>query len=133
LRDFIAHAHPDDACERAGLNYWAYWVGEIGARQRDDSFMTAEISTWRGTRLLRHLVHRLDDTHPFIDLNVHSIWALLAARRGIAHDDVMTGRALLDRSAMLLDSTAISEQSKRELASIVYSLRTDGLIGTGAI
>jgi hypothetical protein len=133
LRDFIARAHPDDACERAGLNYWAYWVGEIRARQRDDSFMTADGPNWRGTRLLHHLVHRLDDAHPFIDLNVHSVWALLAARRGIAHDDVTTGRALLDRSATLLDSNDISEQSKRELASIVYSLRTDGLTGTGTV
>jgi hypothetical protein len=133
LRDFIARAHPDDTCERAGLNYWAYWVGEIGARQRDDSFMTAEMPGWRGTRLLGHLVDRLDDTHPFVDLNVHSVWALLAARRGIAHDDPATGGALVDRSVRLLDSQIISEQSKRELASIVYSLRTDGLTGTGTV
>jgi hypothetical protein len=58
---------------------------------------------------------------------------LRAARRAIAHDDVMIGRALLDRSARLLDSGEVSAQSKRELASIVYSLRTDGLTGTGAI
>lgn len=133
LRDFIAHAHPDDACERAGLNYWAYWVGEIGARQRDDSFMTSGTTIWRGTRLLNHLVHRLDDTHPFVDLNVHSVWALLAARRGLVHDDPTTGRAILDRSAKLLDAGDVSEQSRRELASIVYSLRIDGLTGTGTI
>lgn len=24
LRDFVAHSHSDDACEQAGLNYWAY-------------------------------------------------------------------------------------------------------------
>jgi hypothetical protein len=34
---------------------------------------------------------------------------------------------------MLLDSGDISQQSKRELASIVYSLRTDGLTGTGTV
>lgn len=133
LRDFIARAHPDDACERAGLNYWAYWVGEFGVRQRDDSFMPAELPTWRGTRLLHHLVDRIDDTHPFVDLNVHSVWALLAARRGIAHDDAATGRTLHDRSVVLLDSRDISAQSRRELASIVYSLRTDGLAGTGTV
>jgi hypothetical protein len=58
---------------------------------------------------------------------------LLAARRGIAHDDPTTGRTLTDRSAILLDGADISEQSKRELASIVYSLRTDGLTGTGTV
>jgi hypothetical protein len=133
LRDFIANAHPDDACERAGLNYWAYWVGEIDTRQRDDSFMTAELPTWRGTRLLRHLVERLDDTHPFVDLNIHSVWALLAARQGIAHDNLTTGRQLLGNSVKLLDSTRVSPQSRRELASIVYSLRTGGLTGTGML
>ncbi|MEV1286232.1 helix-turn-helix transcriptional regulator [Micromonospora sp. NPDC049679] len=133
LRDFIARAHPDDACERAGLNYWAYWVGEIPERQRNDLFMTAEKATWRGTRLLRHLVDRLDPTHPFVDLNIHSLWALLTARRGITHDDTATSRTLLDRSTTLLDSGHISPQSQRELTSVVYSLRTDGLSGTGAI
>ncbi len=129
----IARAHPDDVCERAGLNYWAYWVGEIPGRQRDDSFMTAETSTWRGAHLLRHLVDRLDDTHPFVDLNVHSVWALLTARRGLVHDDPATSQSLLARSIRLLDGADISAQSTRELTSIVYSLRTDGLRGTGAI
>ncbi|MGW3606860.1 helix-turn-helix transcriptional regulator [Micromonospora sp. NPDC005161] len=131
LRDFIARAHPDDACDRAALNYSAYWVGEIPYRQCDDSFMPAAHSDWRGSRLLRHLVERLDGGHPFVDLNIHNTWALLTARRGLALDDPTIGNALADRSASLLDGDAVSEQSRRELASIVYSLRTDGLTGTG--
>ncbi|MGB2571482.1 helix-turn-helix domain-containing protein [Micromonospora citrea] len=131
LRDFIARAHPDDACERAALNYSAYWVGEIAYRQRDDSFMPAALADWRGFRLLRHLVQRLDGNHPFVDLNVHNLWALLTARRGLALDDPHTGRALVERSTLLLDSDEISPQSRRELTSIVYSLRTDGITGTG--
>ncbi|MET8121305.1 helix-turn-helix transcriptional regulator [Micromonospora sp. NPDC005189] len=131
LRDFIARAHPDDACERAALNYSAYWVGEIPYRQCDDSFMPAALSDWRGSRLLRHLVERLDDGHPFADLNIHNTWSLLTARRRLTLDDATVGRTLVDRSTALLDGDSISEQSRRELTSIVYSLRTDGITGTG--
>ena len=131
LRDFIARAHPDDACERAALNYSAYWVGEIPYRHRDDSFMPEALADWHGSILLRHLVHRLDPAHPFVDLNIHNVWALLAARRGLALDNPAATRALLDRSVPLLDSDRISAQSRQELTSIVYSLRADGLTGTG--
>ncbi|WP_405097017.1 helix-turn-helix domain-containing protein [Micromonospora sp. NBC_01412] len=131
LRDFIARAHPDDACQRAALNYSAYWVGEIAYRQPDDSFMPATIDDWRGTRLLRHLVERLDADHPFIDLNIHNLWALLTARRGLVHDHPATGQALANRAVAVLDSDQISVQSRQELTSIVYSLRTEGITGTG--
>ncbi|MET7880823.1 helix-turn-helix transcriptional regulator [Micromonospora profundi] len=131
LRDFIARAHPDDACERAALNYSAYWVGEIPHRQCDDSFMPAALSDWRGSRLLRHLVERLDAGRPFIDLNIHNTWALLTVRRQLTLDDPTVGRTLAQRSTALLDGDSISEQSRRELTSIVYSLRTDGITGTG--
>ncbi|MEV4122283.1 helix-turn-helix transcriptional regulator [Micromonospora sp. NPDC049645] len=131
LRDFLARAHPDDACERAALNYSAYWVGEIPYRHRDDSFMPEALTDWHGSILLQHLVHRLDPGHPFVDLNIHNVWALLAARRGLALDSLAVTRALLDRSVPLLDSDRISAQSRKELTSIVYSLRADGLTGTG--
>lgn len=131
LRDFIARAHPDDACERAALNYSAYWVGEIPYRHRDDSFMPEALADWHGSILLRHLVHRLEPGHPFVDLNIHNVWALLAARRGLALDNPAATRVLLDRSVPLLDSDRISAQSRQELTSIVYSLRADGLTGTG--
>ncbi|MEU6074906.1 helix-turn-helix transcriptional regulator [Micromonospora sp. NPDC047074] len=131
LRDFIARAHPDDACERAALNYSAYWVGEIPYRHRDDSFMPEALADWHGSILLRHLVQRLEPGHPFVDLNIHNIWALLTARRGLTVDSPAAARALLDRSVPLLDSDRISAQSRQELTSIVYSLRADGLTGRG--
>lgn len=131
LRDFIARAHPDDACERAALNYSAYWVGEIPNRQRDDTFMPTATTSWYGTRLLRHLVPRLEPDHPFIDLNIHNLWALLTARHALAHADPDSARALIDRSPALLDSDTLSGQSRQELTSILYSLRTNGFPGTG--
>ncbi|MBQ1076507.1 helix-turn-helix transcriptional regulator [Micromonospora sp. C31] len=131
LRDFIARAHPDDACQRATLNYSAYWVGEIPYRQPNDSFMPTTTTGWRGTRLLRHLVERLDAEHPFIDLNIHNLWALLTARRGLVHDHPATGQTLADGATAILDSDRISAQSRQELTSIVYSLRTEGITSTG--
>ena len=56
---------------------------------------------------------------------------LLAVRRGLTLDNPADGRALLDRSTRILDSDRISPQSRQELTSIVYSLRADGLTGTG--
>lgn len=84
------------SCFLAGMdpNYSAYWVGEIPYRQRDDSFMAAVHPDWRGSLLLRHLVERLEAGHPFVDLNIHNVWALLTARRGLALDDPGTGQAL---------------------------------------
>ncbi len=131
LRDFIARAHPDDACERAGLNYWAYWVGEISHRQRDDFFMTDPNLAWRGGKLLRHLADRLHCGHPFVDLNIHSLWALLAARKGLAYDDLGTGRDLLVRGEQILDQGGISAQSRQELAAVLYGLRIGGLTTKG--
>ncbi|MGH2598953.1 MAG: helix-turn-helix domain-containing protein [Haloechinothrix sp.] len=129
MREFIARAHPDSTCEMAGLNYWAYWVGETQHRQRDDMFMIDSTFTWRGARLLRHLVDRFHSSHAFIDLNVHSLWALLAARRGIAEDHPATTRDSISRGERLMDEGEISEQSRRELASVLYGLRMEGFTG----
>jgi hypothetical protein len=129
LRDFIARAHPDQTCELAGLSYWAYWVGEVGCRHRDDLFMADPNARWRGTRLLRHLVDRLDTAHVLVDLNAHSIWALLAVRQGLAHDDPATTQDLVRRGERLIDAGEISPQSRRELASVLYGLRMAGFTG----
>jgi hypothetical protein len=39
LRAVLRHALATDRLEQANLNYWAYWVGEIGDVQVDDGFM----------------------------------------------------------------------------------------------
>jgi transcriptional regulator with XRE-family HTH domain len=132
LRAFIARAHPDDACELAGLNYWAYWVGELRSRQHNDMFMIDRSLAWRGALLLHHLVERLDAQHAFVDLNVHTVWSLLAARQDLAQDNPATGRQLLARAGRLLDEGGISDQSRRELASILYGLRMGGFTGEKA-
>lgn len=131
LHDFIAHAHADDTSELAGLTYWAYWVGEIDQHQPDDSFMVDRSLRWRGTALLRHIVDRLDAGHAFIDLNIHTLWALLQARPGLAHDDPDTTALLIGRGERLMDEGGISDQSRHELTSVLYGLRVQGFTEKG--
>ena len=128
LRAFVQHGHADDTTELAGLAYWACWVEEIEP-QPDDSFMVDRTIQWRGTRVLQHIVDQLDSDHAFIDLNVHTIWALLQVRRGLAHDYPDVTSVLMARGSRLLDEDAISAQSRRELTSVLYGLRMDGFTG----
>lgn len=79
--------------------------------------------------MLQHIVDQLDSEHAFIDLNVHTIWALLQIRRGLAHDYPEITTALMARAGQLLDEGAISDQSRRELTSVLYGLRMDGFTG----
>jgi hypothetical protein len=123
---FIAHAHGDEQTELAGLTYWAYWVGEIEQPQPNDLFMVNPTLRWRGLRLLRHIVDRLDGDHAFIDLNVHTLWALMQVRPGLAHDDPAITALLIERGGKLLDDTGLSHRSRDELTAVLYGLRVQG-------
>ncbi|MFC7241478.1 helix-turn-helix domain-containing protein [Catellatospora aurea] len=127
LRHFIAATQGDDRCELAGLNYEAYWIGEVSPRQNDDRFMMDAGLGWRGHRLLRHLVERVDGRRHFVDLSIHTLWALLAARPGLLRDDPVAARSLYRRGQIAIDSDEISRQSRWELEAIMYGLRIEGL------
>ena len=88
--------------------------------------MIATDAPWRGTRLLAHLTERLTSRHGFVDLNVHTLWLLLADRAGLPRDDPALTRRLALRAEQLLDEDALSEQSRRELTSVLYGLRVMG-------
>ena len=127
IRDFIAHAHPDSTCELAGLNYWAYWVGEIAGRQHSDQFMIGT-HAWRGDRMLTHMVRRLNRSNGFRDLYVHTLHALLTARPSLLRDDRSSAHDLYARGERLLDEGDLSIQSRLELAAILSGMRAEGLI-----
>jgi len=114
----------DDAGETANLNYWAYWVGELPDIQLDDTFMgTCSPASWHGGRLLRHVTDRLDPTFGYLDLYVHTLWALLAARPQLLHDGSVDTQVLRGRVEFLLDGPGISSQADRDLSGIRYALR----------
>lgn len=124
LQEFISHAMWTDRCETANLNYWAYWLGEITEPQSADTFMVAvPTRSWRGARLLRHLVDKLSPENFYIDVVAHTVWALLQDRPAVVHDEPgMLGR-LQQRAARVLDSGGISALSRRELEEVLYGLR----------
>ncbi|HEY6794269.1 MAG TPA: helix-turn-helix transcriptional regulator [Kineosporiaceae bacterium] len=127
LRAFIEAGAESPDVELANLNYHAYWVGEIPGHQHSDTFMIEDGLVWRGTRLLRHLTERLAVDRGFIDLNIHILWLLLTSRPGLCHDDPATARSLAQQSETLLDENGLSPRSRRELSSVLFSLRSMGM------
>ncbi len=58
--------------------------------------MGADLGRWRGLTLLDHLTARLGPDADDLALNVHTVWALIVARRGILEDDPVLARSLAD-------------------------------------
>ncbi|MFE5546632.1 helix-turn-helix domain-containing protein [Streptomyces sp. NPDC056534] len=114
----------DDVGEAANLAYWAYWIGETPHLQLSDDFITSTPpGTWAGPKLLEHLVRGLTPEHGFFDLNVHSLWALLAVRPALLRTPTEGGRALRQQLPVMLDSRELSRRARRELEGIRYAIR----------
>lgn len=113
----------DDAGEAANLAYWAYWVGETSAPQLSDDFIAdGSLGPWPGHRLLTHLVDGLVPEHGYVDLNIHSLWALLQVRPTLLRPGE-AARTLCERLTVMLDGGDLSSRGRRELESIRYAIR----------
>ncbi|MFD7504018.1 helix-turn-helix domain-containing protein [Streptomyces sp. NPDC059850] len=124
MRYFISSTlGEDDTSELANLNYWAYWIGETQHVELSDGFIASRsLGTWAGTRLLKHLAQGLAPHHGYVDLNVHTLWALLAAKPMLVRSG-SAAIALQERLPVMLDSQEISVTARRELESIRYAIR----------
>ncbi|HEX2312805.1 MAG TPA: helix-turn-helix transcriptional regulator [Thermomonospora sp.] len=124
LRGFIDRAMRTDRCEVANLNYWAYWLGEITEPQAADTFMV-ELPTrsWRGARLLAHLVDKLVPQNVYLDVVAHTMWALLQHRPSLVQDDPGTVGTLREHAGQVLDAEDISVRTRREVEEVLYGLR----------
>ncbi|MGW1465596.1 helix-turn-helix domain-containing protein [Streptomyces sp. NPDC002308] len=114
----------DDGGEAANLNYWAYWLGESSGLQLSDDFIAeTNPGPWPGDRLMAHLVRGLTPHHGFFDLNVHTLWALLAARPNLLRPGTPAGKELRRTLPVMLDDCELSMRARRELESIRYAIR----------
>lgn len=121
LRHFIANQISTDAAEAANLNYWSYWIGEDPSAATSDAFMaTGDLGAWRGTALLRHLTSGLHATTPYVELSIHSVWALVGRRPWLLGDDDDLTADLRQRITALLDAPDLSPQARRELEQIHF-------------
>jgi hypothetical protein len=127
LSRFVQLGGTDDSWETANLNYWAYWAGETRGIERDGTFMGAGLGRWRGLTLLDHLTARLTPDGDDLTLNVHSVWALLTARRNLLEDDPILARSLAERATVLLDSDGLAPGTRAEVESTRAALRLAGV------
>ncbi|MBB5626960.1 helix-turn-helix domain-containing protein [Sphaerisporangium krabiense] len=122
LQHFIRTRLADDVCESANLNYWAYWLGEVGEQQPADTFMVEmRLNAWRGVTLLRHLIGKLYSENPYVDVVIHTLWALIMLRPSTL--DLQAATELNQAAGRVLDEAVVSPQSQREITEIMYVLR----------
>ncbi|MGH3613424.1 MAG: hypothetical protein ACRDRK_12700 [Pseudonocardia sp.] len=124
LERFVTRGLVDEHQEIANLNYW---FGEIDRACVDDGFMIDHgRGRWPGVRLLEHLVARLDADTPHLMLNAHTLWALILARPRILADQPELRAAAAGRVEQVLDSGALPDQTRQELACVGYAVRPAG-------
>lgn len=123
LLDFIERGLADEQSQMANLRYWAYWVGEARHQQRDDSFMVAGMSGWHGDILLRHLLDRLDPSLGYLELNVHTLWALIGVRARLLSEQPDVVQELTGKIERLLDESFESDRTISELNALRYALK----------
>lgn len=123
MAHFIDTALGDEAGQAANLSYWAYWIGEMGQLELSDDFIASPtLGPWPGDKLLAHLAQGLSPAHGYVDLNIHSLWSLLAVRPNLLRSGAAS-RALREPLPMMLDSRELSPRARRELESVRYAVR----------
>ncbi|WP_370414191.1 XRE family transcriptional regulator [Streptomyces fradiae] len=124
LLDFIERSlADDDTAEAANLNYWAYWLGGVRLPQADDRFMQdRELSGWDPVTLLRGLTYGMHHAPGYVDLYIHTLWALLTTHPWLPQASPRLAHDLAGRVAQVLDERGTSERSRRELHTVHYVL-----------
>jgi hypothetical protein len=124
LRRFVETGLASDAQEVANLNYWAYWLGEIPEAQADDKFMVnADPNRWPGTRVAEHLLGRLHPGSDHADLNIHTLWTLLAARPTVLDHRPELRRLARSKIEEIESDPDLGSRARQELTSVAYAIR----------
>jgi hypothetical protein len=123
LHDFVDHMNGQTE-DVANLNYWAYWIGELGDEQASDLFMlTADSRAWTGHRMLDHLLQRLDPVSPHLPLNLSTLHALIASRPALLNSRPGTRGSLRQVLDKLAASTVVTRTGRDQLAGLQYAVR----------
>jgi hypothetical protein len=123
LYDFVDHM-TDQSDEVANLNYWAYWIGELSDEQTDDAFMlNADTRSWTGTRLLQHLLERLDPASPHRPLNICTLHALIASRPSLLTERPAVRSSFGEVLDRLASTAGLSRTERNQLAGLQYAVR----------
>ncbi len=123
LLAFVAAGLSEDDQEIANLNYWAYWVGEVGEVYTDDSFMGDPGARWNGIQLLEHLVERLHPSADQFELYIHTLWRLLLARPNMFDRRPTLRNQAATRVGEALDGAGLTVRARRELSNIAYAIK----------
>lgn len=123
LRRFISEGLSGERTMAANLNYWAYWVGEIGATWDSDVAMVHANSSWTGQRLLASLVDGIV-TAPYRELCTVTLWALLRARRQFAVHPYWQPR-IMAAVGRALDTSSLAGQARQRLEQVRYLVEGD--------
>jgi transcriptional regulator with XRE-family HTH domain len=122
MRRFIAEQLADEAGERANLNYWAFWTGDLSEQQIEDGFIVSTpLTAWHGHRLLRHLLDRLHGKLGFLELNIHTLHVLISMKPEMVKDPA-TSTELNGKIERLLDENLVGAQARRELEALRYGI-----------
>ncbi|RJQ76385.1 XRE family transcriptional regulator [Pseudonocardiaceae bacterium YIM PH 21723] len=125
LRAFIGSGLLTERQNLANLNYWSYWVGELSDVAADDDFMLrTEPRCWSGARLFDHLVNSLRPDSEQADMNIHTLWSLVAARPGV----IDRRPAALARVRQRIEQTAtdpnLTPRARQELIKTEKAVRS---------
>ncbi|MFD0202425.1 MULTISPECIES: helix-turn-helix domain-containing protein [Saccharothrix] len=125
IHDFVSRMSDRD--EVANLNYWAYWIGELGDVRTDDSFMRdVDTRSWSGSVLLAHLSNRLDPTTPHLPLNLHTLHALVASRPELLDGRPRLRASLTESLDRLASGDSLTRTGRDQVAGLRYALRIFG-------
>jgi transcriptional regulator with XRE-family HTH domain len=124
LHAFVANGLVSGKQETANLNYWAYWVGEFPDVHADDDFMvSADHHDWPGTRLFEHLLNRVHPESPHLDLNVHTLWALVSARPAVLNYLPRLRDMVKTKTEALAGAPELTARASQEVVSVAYAVR----------
>ena len=90
-------------------------------RAREPCLCATSLNAWHGRRIIRHLLDRLHGNVGFMELDIHSLWALIRIRPGVAADPAVAGE-LDTKIGCLLDENLVSASARRELEAVRYGI-----------